>query len=242
MDHDAAKHSPYTARDRVAGPILPDAPITDRDRRIVEVLTERVRFLTLGQIARVWWSHDPHSIPTVTRRLHRLVDLGLVRTCRVMLHPELSLRAPLATWSPGRTRPDFGAVSYAARSRWTEPLRSEPIAFATARAADAAGGHAGRAPKPSEATHDAHLATLYLRFMTDRPAAAATWRHESDILASRHTVRTRRRRRRFEKLPDAVINECGQCVTVEFAGAYARDRVRAFHLYCETQGMRYELW
>lgn len=242
MERDAAAHTPYTPRDRVAELILPDAPITDRDRLVVETLAKRVRFLTLAQVARVWWCGDPNSVARASRRIGRLGDIGLVGTCRVMIHPELPLRRPLAVWSPGDARPGFGAVAYEAHTRWTQPLRIETVVFATERAADAAGGHAGRPPKASEATHDAHVSAVYLRLLAARPDTASTWMHESAILAGRVKQRYRRRKPRYEKLPDAVVGVGEGTTFIEFAGAYARERVRAFHRYCEEQQTGYQLW
>lgn len=241
MQRDAVAHPRYTAIDGVAPGFLANLPIDDADRRLLAALALRVRFLTLRQIVRAPWCgvlSEAHA----RRRAARLESLGLVRRARVMSHPVIPLNAPLTTWTPGGERPDFGAVGYAAGSRWTQGHQVEQIVFATERTADAAGGHPGRPPKASEATHDMHLAAIYLRFRETRPEAAETWRPESHILAGRRRVYARRRRRIVEKLPDAFIVEGGRTTFVEFAGAYTRDRVRAFHSYCEEKGIGYELW
>jgi hypothetical protein len=93
------------------------------------------------------------------------------------------------------------------------------------------GGHGGRFPRESEETHDLHLATVYLRFRSVSPELTISWVHEEEI--------KRDRRQRRGKLPDAMV---GKARVVEFGGAYKKDKLMAFHKFCETRGFNYEVW
>jgi hypothetical protein len=98
------------------------------------------------------------------------------------------------------------------------------------------GGRGGRPPRPTEWTHDLHLAEVYLRLRAVSPARARTWRHED--LESHATAD-----RAGAKLPDAFVVDGQLPTAIELVGAsYSTEKLLEFHYYCAALGMGYELW
>ncbi len=198
----------------------------EAERALLQVLTHRVRVLTLRQIARTWASLQSR------RQIHRLEERGLVVCFSPVIHPELSLDRPVASWRIGEEAPDFGAVSYALRSRWSQAGVSMPCVIASRAAGRMFGGHGGRFPRESEETHDVHLAAVYLRLLKADSELASSWIHEEEIKAERES--------RLGKLPDAVLGSTGKII--EFGGAYKKAKLVAFHEYCQAKCQEYEVW
>lgn len=197
----------------------------DDEREILSTLSHKVRVLSASQISCTW--------PSVgnARRLNRLEREGLVRSFTALVHPELPLRSPVATWKRGGTLPDFGEASNELRSRWTLSAVPALCFVASSMAARMFGGHGGRFPRESEETHDLHLAAVYLRIRSKDPRVAALWIKEEEI--------KKRRDSQGGKLPDAMV---GSKKVIEFGGAYKKAKLIAFHEYCEAYGLEYEVW
>jgi len=151
-----------------------------------------------------------------------------------MARPQLPLTGPLAAWAPGEQSPDFDTLSYQLRTRWTEPAESTEVVIATSRAGHQLGGFGGRPPRPSEVTHDLHLAAIYLKWCRENVMMAPTWQSE-EFLA-------RQRPDRRGKVPDALVMQDGRPLIVEFGGAYGAPKLREFHAYCDLQQWPYEIW
>lgn len=207
---------------------------TGRDQEILHTLTQRVRFLSLDQIARTWWADSASSRDTARRRLSRLVHGGALERASINIHPELPLAEPLYRWRPGEGTPDFGAVAYRLQRRWTEAPRPTLIYLASSRSARLLGGVGGRLKRHFQTTHDLHVGTLYLRILRERPEEAKRW------LSEERLAPTRRR----QKLPDAAIagDDGTPCRVIEFGGAYDRAHVQAFHEDCAARALPYEMW
>lgn len=210
--------------------------LADRDLEILCALSVHVRLFSLQQISEHWWPSSPSALPNARRRLAGLVDSGHLERIRFPVRPLPPLDAPLITWSPSLPSPDYEAVSWKLKSRWTEAPKATTTYIATARAANLFGGHArGRLKRSAQASHDLGVSAVYLRFRNERPAEAALWIGE-DLLAHH---------RRHEKIPDAVISTAPENkpqLVIEFGGAYEPARVRAFHLDCKKKRLPYELW
>ncbi len=69
--------------------------LTARDFEILEVLTRRVRVLTLDQVARTWWQPSPISNSNAASRLKLLGHSQLIKLHRAPAHPELPLEEPV---------------------------------------------------------------------------------------------------------------------------------------------------
>lgn len=209
--------------------------LTERERDILEILSSKIRILTREQILCGWWPPSLAAKRNARKRLVQLTDAKLLARVSVLARPLLPLESPVSRWRPGVEAPDFSALSWQLQKRWTEPPKTTIAYLATGRASGIFGGRAsGQLGKASQATHDIHLAALYLKLRREAPTLAAGWIGE-DILAPT---------REHQKLPDAVIHDAAGSprFVYEFGGAYPTDRVEAFHRDCEARSLPYELW
>ena len=204
--------------------------LTERDREILLALTQKVRLLSLEQIARTWW---PSALPATAR--NRLAALpALLHRLTLNAHPELTLPGPLFTWRPGEADPPCGALSYRLKKRWNQAVRPTTVYIATEKAARYFGGYGGKLRRPLQATHDLHVAQIYLRLWQADPGLAALWVSEERFAPER----------RREKLPDAVLRDAAGnlILVIEFGGAYDAKHVERVHLDCVARSLPYELW
>ncbi len=207
--------------------------LSSRDRQLLETLTRRVRVVSVAQAARSFWGHTTAPEDNARRRIAALRQAGYVSQLTVLSHPELGLSAPVLTWRPQGPPPDFGTTAYGLKARWTEKPHPTSVVIATTAAASWLGGWGGRHPRPSEGTHDIHVAAVYLRMLRDAPARARFWQSEAQILASS---------RRGGRLPDAMIVGPKEKTVIEFGGAYSKRKLAEFHHHCATRGLPYEIW
>ncbi len=207
--------------------------LTHRDLEILLALAQRVRLLSLRQIAREWFEGE---VANARRRLKALRAANLVQPLTVMARTLPVCQAPIVCWDPGAEEPAFGKVAYQLQLRWQRrPARRTTIYLATRRAAHLLGGKAkGELKNVTQATHDLGVAEVWLHYRRTQPAIAEAWRGEDSMA---HT-------RRGQKLPDAfLVNEAGATFrVVEFGGAYDADRVSAFHDDCVAHALPYEIW
>lgn len=208
--------------------------ITARDSEIIDALVHRVRVLSLEQIGRTWWSGSTPPTKQAASRMNILATEKLVTSYQAFVHPELVLSEPIVQWNPEDQMPDFGAAAYRLQSRWIKPFVSVTCFIATNRSGRAFGGYGGRRSRSSEQTHDIHLAAVFLRYRAEAPHLVADWRSEAAILATRSNRR--------EKLPDALIDNGEERRIIEFGGSYGKDKLVAFHEYCEREELPYEIW
>jgi hypothetical protein len=209
--------------------------LTGREQELFTALTRKIRLLTFEQIVRAWWPDSEAGRTNAKRRLRELYERGFLARIRVLSRPLLPLEAPVLRWKPGEAEPDFGAVSWRLQSRWQEPARTVTAYLATKRAAHVFGGVTeGRLKNPAHATHDIHVGAVYLHLLRTAPALAAGWVGE-DIVAPT---------REGQKLPDSIVHDAAGTpkFVIEFGGAYAADRVAAFHADCAARILPYEIW
>lgn len=208
--------------------------LTDRDTEILSVLTRRVRVLSDAQIAREWWTGASDPIAAARKSLRRLVNAGLLAHGTGMVHPILPLDAAICIWSPEQPPPDAEKVSYRLKSRWTGVPVASRWFSASDSAASLMGGFGGRVPRPSELTHDIHMAELFLKLQRSEPQTAQTWASESEL----YSVGLGRNQR----LPDAMVRDAVGWRVIEFGGQYAPPKLRDFHDFCQARSLRYEIW
>lgn len=206
--------------------------LSERDREIVRTLTLSIRVLTAHQIRRTWWQNAGYSY--VQQRLGALVHAGVLSAFQVRAHPELHLREPVWSWSPGESSPPFGVLSYRLRSRWAEPPRVLTVFTASRRSGRVYAGRGGRLSHPLQVTHDLHVSAIYLRLLCTDYVKAGGWISD-DSLA---------RIRRGKKIPDAEIHSADgiPLKVIEFGGAYPPQRLQKVHEDCERRQIPYELW
>jgi len=181
-------------------------------------------------VASLWGSSPAY----VSRRLRQLIAADLLLVARVPVHPLLPLSEPLIVWSPGDQEPDAGRLSYRLQARWVHPPMPTTLYLASRRAGHLFGGRGGSFEYPLQATHDLHVAALYVRLAATSPEDLPRWRGEE-------TLRIGRKR---GKVPDAVlVDSRGKPErAIEFGGRYGPHRVRTFHRVCANQRLVYELW
>lgn len=209
-------------------------PPIDPHGELLQSLTRHVRLLTLDQVARTWWSHTARPKSNAKKKLNQLQKQGLVHCFTILARPEIKLSAPVFVWTPGDPAPSFGPIAYRLQSRWKGPLVPTEVVIATKQAKRECGGYiGGRKPRDSEATHDVHLAQVYLRLRKTQPELLAGWVSEAQQYAEGGGKNAR--------LPDAIIRSEGSPrLLIEFAGAYSKQKLQAFH--GESQQASYQLW
>ncbi len=205
--------------------------MTERDEAILDTLTRRVRVLSVGQVAAMWWTTGTAAAKA---RLRDLEAQGWLLLVNLLAEPVPDLHAPVATWKPGQPQPDFGPLSYRLRSRWTQPACPVLAAVATKQAGNRYAGKGGRVPRPSEATHDLCLSAVYLKLLREDPRRAGRWISEARLYE--------RGEGRDGRLPDAAIVTRAGTTVIEFGGAYATAKVADFHNFCADRSWGYELW
>lgn len=207
--------------------------LTERDLRLLETLTLRVRLLSLDQVAAHFWNVTPGGLANARRRLVRLADVGLVDVTHVHSRPILDLSAPVLEWSPGGPSPDFAAVAWRLQSRWTDSPNLTPVVVPTSKTACRFGGAGGRLRR-FQAEHDLHVAALYLRALTHDPEAAHHWLNED----------LRPKAGYGQKDPDVLIDfpNGRETLVMEFGGHYDETRLREFHADCQIKHRRYTIW
>jgi hypothetical protein len=208
--------------------------LTARDSEIGSVVSLKIPAIEVCLAARTWWDDTPSGRECAAERLGLLARAGYLVLLKLRVRPELSLESPIWSWQPGDPTPPFQTISYRARSRWDEPLRWVTAFAASERSGRMLAGRGGRLSHPHQATHDLHLAAIYLRLLKENPAEAAGWVSDR-VLAPL---------RRGKKLPDAEIQDAeGRTLKViEFGGSYPPERLKKIHEDCESRGVPYELW
>lgn len=152
------------------------------DIACVETLTQKLRFLSVEQAARMWWPGRRHS--TVRHHLRTLADEGWLLRLTTAVPPALSLVQPICSWSPGEEAPDFDALAYTAQKRAPRARTSMDLFAAAPAAARRFGGRAGGF-KLGHLFHDLNVAALYARLFTEDPASAEAWVGEDRLLLER---------------------------------------------------------
>lgn len=203
----------------------------EANRELLVVLTKKVRVLSLEQVAKLWCRGDGQ---VARRRVKRLEECGLLSSRTLLAHPELELAGPLVCWRPGEPSVDPGSLAHTLESRWHMPLRATQCVIATSAAGRLIGGHGGRAPRTTEASHDLNMSAVYCCLHASDPCAASAWVSEAHLQSLGL--------REDGVLPDGAI-WCGHSLMfVEFGGRYSRDRLATFVAYCESRGTGFEIW
>lgn len=209
--------------------------LTPRDLEILDTLTLRVRYLSLAQIARTWWTDAKDPLANARERLKILQREGLITRFTAMARPEFPLTAPVIVWQPNDPMPDFGAASYQLQSRWVHSALATPAVIATTTAGHRFGGWGGRFPRQAEQSHDLMMGALYLHYRQLFGHAVITTQWISE-------ERLREQKQAGEKLPDAMLRSAQGERVIECGGAYSKEKLSHFHEYCAEQSLPYEIW
>ena len=207
--------------------------LTARDLDVLDVLTLRVRLLTVRQIAELWWP-EGQNLRQAQRRMERLAAADLVELHRVNAHPLLPVTTPLFGWMPGVEEPDCDQVAAMCRDRWNKAAVPMTVCVAAPLAANLMGSTAYGVPKREHRNHDLRLAAVYVAYRLQRPKLAAQWVGEHGLPKAGHRI----------KDPDAFLRDPQGNVLrlIESAGRYGIQQVQSFHDHCEANSLPYELW
>lgn len=199
---------------------------------LVEILTRRVRLLSVEQAERICCPSGATEQPLACD-WRPLEASGLIAKARLSLR-QLVPTAPLCTWHPGDEEPDFDALAIHVRSRWSIPPRSVEVLWATPGAAALFGSSAGRLPAMHQREHDLLLADAYVHYRLHQPGLARLWRGEDCRPKAGFRI----------KDPDAfLVDGCGRIDRViESSGRYSLRQLTDFHDYCASERLPYELW
>jgi hypothetical protein len=208
--------------------------LSDRDSEILRLLVKSIRVLSIPQLARTWWTDSPDPESSAWNRVKSLQRAGFADAFSGLAHPELPLKEPICRWSPGQPSPSAGAISYRLQNRWNAHPQATKCITASSIARRHFGGSRGRKPRERELTHDIHLSAIYLHLRQADSTLVRYWAYEDTIVEARG--------HRREKLPDAIIVSPDVTRVIEFGGAYGKQKVQAFHNYCEEQSLSYEIW
>ena len=196
---------------------------------VLEILTQKVRVLTDNQVSRVSFQHTKQPAVVSRQWLRRQEKAGMLSLHELMTHPEIDVSKPLLDFHPGSPTPDFDALAWQAQSRWTSVPKQTLVATATKKAKQLTAGPVGGRPiRAREATHDIHCSAVYLHFRQHQPELAKRWLPEDAVS---HLD--------GNKVPDAIITG-DEPIIVEFAGAYAAQKMRGIH--AEFCNRRYQFY
>ncbi len=208
--------------------------LTKRDVAILDALTQRVRALTLDQVATHWFGATTSPRKNARRRLRALEAAELVEIFSMAARPIPDLPLPIVAWKPGDNVPEFEKVSYRLVARWRLPAVETVLVIASRQAGIWLGGYGGRRPRRSETSHDIAMGALYLRWLSGASSESGTWISEARL--------TKMGFGDHRMLPDAVVEFDKHRKAIEFGGAYKAEKLRMFHKFCADEDLPYELW
>lgn len=238
---------------------------TDEEFSVARALALQLRLMSLGQVAHGWYRGHSDSECRADTALAKLRAAGIVDRLRLEAHPFLPQVRPLMAWNRDALRanpPCWETIAEQTRGRWQLPHEPVEVYRATKRACHLFGAFvdAGR-ERHCEATHDLHLAQVFVAYRLRKPRLAAQWLGEAAFPKLGFQIRGM-------KDPDAfLVSGDGTAVRIiEFAGSYEADHLRSFHDHCAggashrltelrhsawrqtwqriypTEGTSYELW
>ena len=200
---------------------------------LIETLTCRVRVLSLPQIER-GWATQPGFSGGVMNTVLRLVNSRLLDGAVWDVSPSPVGHNSLCSWQPGERQPDLVRLERLVRDRWNRPTHETPVVSATHIAARLFGSMTNGLPPTNHRNHDLLLSEVYLHYCDRHPQLASGWLGEDAVTMAEPGI----------KNPDAFLfDNCGAIVRViESAGRYSLNQLEAFHQYCQSEQLPYELW
>lgn len=203
--------------------------------KLSSCLTEKCRCLTISQCARLLGESEVRA----KRKVRKLEAMGFAKSYQMMIHPEIELSGPVLDWAFGQEGlPDFGALSWALKSRWKMPPKRVQIVTATKAAKRFFGGCCGgRKPRVREAGHDIHVSSVYLWYREREGACDLLWESE-DCFTRGGCLET-------AKVPDAIYHGESSFIEdatiIDFGGSYSKRKLEAMHEEY-SRICRYQVW
>lgn len=207
------------------------AGFTPLQKKVLDLLTRRVRVIEESQLVRAW---QLGSL-SLRRALKALEARHLISLGKAATRLPIAART-IAMWEPGDLPPDFVRMAWMLERRYYEsPVKPRWIAWARKRAARLTGGIGGSIRQPLQLSHDLGVASMFLNRVA---STSQNW-------VSEDLFRREFRRTSFlQKVPDAVlVNEDAKIVlAIEYGGKYSSERLSQFHADCQRARIPYEIW
>ncbi len=165
----------------------------------------------LSDLTLARWFYAGHKDPLAASRqaMRRAASRNHCELFEAMIQPPLDFSSgPLHEHTPGDDEPNYGAIEWAAKKRFSKPqLRALYVTACN-----------GRRIRPQEASHDlSGVAELYLqRFRNNN-----SWISEDVLRGNWKGAGT--------AIPDALLKSEVTETAVEFIGRYSTDRLREIH-------------
>jgi len=199
---------------------------------VIDALTQRVRVLTLDQIARLLQIEFDEAESLVQQLEHaRWVSVEPHLVSKIG-----DAEKPLVAWKPGDSPPEFSAVAYRLRRRWSE-VQETQVVLPTAEACKRYGGTRIR-PRRAEWTHDLWMSSVYLAYQRQLAGQTALVWISGDMLRSDGQAY------QFGgRVPDACLCDSQGTIRriVEGGGeGYSRSKLTGMHQ--EFSPYPYEIW
>jgi hypothetical protein len=193
--------------------------LTPRDRLLLSTLAEKVRLLSVSQVAD--WLFGG-SVQAARKRLRALARHRLIDWYRVLAAPLPTLEKPLAIWKPTDPFPDFRVLlREIRRERFAGPARMVTVVSI----------RGGRRPRAAETSHDLLLAQLPLQVQ----------HRLTDLIPSWGLVREQSRP--GERNFDALVVRRGGTVAHEVVGSsYTAEKLRGLFEYAAERKWSVVLW
>lgn len=205
----------------------------DRDLEILKVLSRKVLFLSLRQVADTFFEGDAAN---AVRRLESLEEQGFLVSSRLNARTPPPIDRPLATWIPGEDQPNPSRIAFQLRKRWLRQESRMRLCYFAGKRFEAISGIpcAGKPIRKMQASHDLGLGSLYLHFRSERMADGEKWNGEFTYTCFEATGQR----------PDAVLlGPSGSPEkAIEYGGIYSTKRIDRFHHWCQARSLPYELW
>ncbi|MEM8734267.1 MAG: hypothetical protein AAGG44_08595 [Planctomycetota bacterium] len=207
--------------------------ISQSDKELVDILSSKVRCLSLQQIADTFFrGHCSNA----RRRIRALKQMRLFVEHSIVTRVLRGIDGPLFRYREGDLEPNADQLSRYLKTRWKRLRTSTTSIFTLHPHAARTTGCSlkGRLPHPLQAGHELALSSVYLLLRKTAPQLAENWRGEDAFLGANP---------RGQK-PDAVITSPvgGVITAIELGGFYSAKRLRQFHRHCCKQKVNYEIW
>lgn len=203
---------------------------------LLELLSNRVRFLSLAQIARGWFEGQRHAGRQAAQLTRKLAQFGWLEVTDIFARSVAPLSAPLCRWRHAEPMPDFVALSQHLHQRASLPAAQTTIVRATAKARTLLSGGGTSKPriKLTQATHDLQVAEICLHFVRAKQNCGSRWVSE-DALPNTWPIPQR---------PDALLvdGDDQPVRAVEYGGDYSYQRLYEFHFGLASIPIPYEIW
>lgn len=205
--------------------------MNEAQRLLLTALCFHVRVFDVDQVARCC-AISPSKAESLTAPLQKR---GFVKLIRLRVRPLSPPSGPLIRWKPGDPRPRAGQISYRAKERYRSRSVGEVMAIVpTDLALDVLGAPRRKPFRKECADHDLGVTEMWLYAHRRWPTVVRRCWQGEDLYVGE--------RLKYEKVEDArLINPRTEepWMVFEYAGAYRKDRVEAFHDSMDEQGLPY---